>query len=113
MQNELRRLVLLLSVTFCVFCSQKTSASSPAYIDSLSKVIFKIDSQNYEYILETATTQEQKQKGLMFRTELDENKGMLFVYDPPQIVGIWMKNTMIPLFSSSSVLNIRPFCFCA
>ncbi len=33
----------------------------------------------------------------MFRRELPDTAGMLFLYDPPQRVGMWMRNTFIPL----------------
>ena len=33
----------------------------------------------------------------MFRRSLDPDRGMIFPYDPPQNVGFWMKNTLIPL----------------
>ena len=33
----------------------------------------------------------------MFRKEIELSKGMLFVYDRPQSVSFWMKNTSIPL----------------
>ena len=33
----------------------------------------------------------------MFRKELAPDRGMVFPYDPPQIVAFWMKNTLIPL----------------
>ena len=33
----------------------------------------------------------------MFRRALAGNHGMIFPYDPPQEVGFWMKNTVIPL----------------
>jgi uncharacterized membrane protein (UPF0127 family)/predicted small secreted protein len=35
--------------------------------------------------------------GLMFRTELPADAGMLFVYDEPVAGGFWMKNTLLPL----------------
>ena len=34
---------------------------------------------------------------MMFRTELAPDKGMIFPYDPPENVGFWMRNTLIPL----------------
>jgi uncharacterized protein len=34
---------------------------------------------------------------MMFRTSLAPDRGMLFPYSPPQPVGFWMKNTLIPL----------------
>lgn len=33
----------------------------------------------------------------MHRRHMDKNDGMLFVFEQPQIVSIWMKNTLIPL----------------
>ena len=33
----------------------------------------------------------------MYRTELDEDKGMLFIFDTVGIYPFWMKNTLIPL----------------
>src|SRR5262245_47447179 len=36
-------------------------------------------------------------QGLMFRESLPKFSGMLFVYDKPQPVAFWMKNTLIPL----------------
>jgi uncharacterized membrane protein (UPF0127 family) len=33
----------------------------------------------------------------MFRTSLPENGGMLFLYENPQPIAMWMKNTIIPL----------------
>lgn len=44
----------------------------------------------------TKTEQEQKM-GLMFRKTMAENEGMLFVYDTPQVLTMWMKNTLLPL----------------
>lgn len=47
--------------------------------------------------LEVARTQQQQAMGLMFRTALADNRGMLFQFEPPQPAKFWMKNTLIPL----------------
>jgi uncharacterized protein len=47
--------------------------------------------------LEVARTPEQQAIGLMFRTELPSNRGMLFTFDPPRPTQFWMRNTLIPL----------------
>lgn len=47
--------------------------------------------------IEIADTNEERQKGLMHRGYLDENSGMLFIFDNEQPVLFWMKNTRIPL----------------
>ena len=46
---------------------------------------------------EIADTYSERAKGLMFRKELAEGKGMLFVFENEQQVSFWMKNTLIPL----------------
>jgi uncharacterized membrane protein (UPF0127 family) len=47
--------------------------------------------------LEVARTVEQQATGLMFRTELAEDRGMIFLFNPPTPINFWMKNTLIPL----------------
>ena len=46
---------------------------------------------------EVAETERQLREGLMFRTELKENSGMLFMYPKSGVRSFWMKNTLIPL----------------
>lgn len=50
-----------------------------------------------EYNVEEAITLEEKEKGLSGVEELPQNEGMLFTFDPPQTVSMWMKDTLIPL----------------
>lgn len=47
--------------------------------------------------VEIAETEGERQQGLMFRSELEENEGMLFVFEDEQPRSFWMKNTLIPL----------------
>jgi uncharacterized membrane protein (UPF0127 family) len=47
--------------------------------------------------VELANTERKRQMGLMGRTELGENRGMLFVFDQEQPLSFWMKDTLIPL----------------
>lgn len=48
-------------------------------------------------VTELALKPLEQQTGMMFRTNMAENEGMLFVYPAPQPVGFWMKNTPLPL----------------
>lgn len=57
----------------------------------------KIFIGNKQYNVEIAETEEQKSKGLQGRTELKEDEGMLFIFDPPQRADFWMQDTVIPL----------------
>ncbi len=47
--------------------------------------------------MEIVDTDVSRARGLMFRKELAENSGMLFVYPGDGIYSFWMKNTLIPL----------------
>jgi uncharacterized membrane protein (UPF0127 family) len=49
------------------------------------------------FSVEIATTEEEKQTGLMHRKELPDGKGMLFDFSPEQQISMWMKNTYISL----------------
>lgn len=52
---------------------------------------------NKEYNVKEVTTPEDKAKGLQGVESLPEDEGMLFIYDPPEDVKFWMKDTLIPL----------------
>ncbi len=46
---------------------------------------------------EIAADDENRRRGLMDRKELDDGKGMLFVFERDQRLAFWMKDTLIPL----------------
>jgi uncharacterized protein len=46
---------------------------------------------------ELALTREQEETGMMFRTNMAENAGMLFVFGQPMQASFWMKNCPLPL----------------
>ena len=54
-------------------------------------------SGNKKVKVELATSMAERYKGLMNRTSLEENSGMLFVFGHPQKLSFWNKNTFIPL----------------
>lgn len=49
------------------------------------------------FSVEMAVTSEELSRGLMFRTELPEGRGMLFDFKREQPIAMWMKNTPLPL----------------
>ena len=50
-----------------------------------------------QFTVEIADDPRERSQGLMFREVLAPSAGMLFIYDRPQTVAFWMKNTLIPL----------------
>lgn len=47
--------------------------------------------------VQLAQTNEQRQTGLMWRKEMPQHEGMLFVFEQPATQCFWMRNTLIPL----------------
>jgi len=56
-----------------------------------------IDVDGHPVKAEVAATDDSRTRGLMFRTELARDAGMLFVYPESGYYAMWMKNTRIPL----------------
>ena len=61
---------------------------------------------------EVAATNAQREQGLMFREKMQSNEGMLFIFNSPAGVCMWMKNTLIPLSvafidETGSITNIE------
>ena len=76
-------------VTLCVNPVAQAASIQPLEIATKSGVrVFSV---------EMATTEEEKQTGLMYRKELADGKGMLFDFSPEQQISMWMKNTYISL----------------
>ncbi|QQP95682.1 DUF192 domain-containing protein [Lysobacter enzymogenes] len=55
----------------------------------------EVGGQRFE--VEVAKTAEQRARGLMFRDQMDADRGMVFVHDSEDLQAYWMKNTKIPL----------------
>ncbi len=73
----------------------------------LSMTIFGTDTLR----VEIADSPLERQRGLMFRKSMPDNRGMLFIFETPQILCFWMKNTYIPLdiafvSADSTIVNI-------
>lgn len=51
----------------------------------------------HSFKVEVASTPEEQAKGLMFRTTLGADEGMIFPYDGKKPASFWMKNTPLPL----------------
>ncbi|WP_134678862.1 DUF192 domain-containing protein [Paracoccus ravus] len=76
-------------------------ALRPAMADPLScdpnKAILLGGPAPVEILVEIADDPEERARGLMFRKHLPPGQGMLFIYEHPQPVSFWMRNTLIPL----------------
>ncbi|HEY9079970.1 DUF192 domain-containing protein [Magnetovibrio sp.] len=53
--------------------------------------------QSHTFQVEWAKTMAEQRRGLMFRKNLAADHGMLFDYNPPRAITMWMKNTFLSL----------------
>jgi uncharacterized membrane protein (UPF0127 family) len=86
----MKKYFLLLIIMAHLSACTITEDQNPAKFSSV-----EIGEQKFE--VEIANTNESRQKGLMFRENLEKNKGMLFIFDYEEKHSFWMKNTLIPL----------------
>lgn len=100
--------LLLASLLFVAGCGGEQKDESPSASASETTASAPDDSatvalipsgggERVELEVEIADDWAEQQRGLMERTELAENAGMLFVFEREQPRSFWMKNTLIPL----------------
>ena len=91
---------VLLAVALLLAGCTGASSTSPARAQHLATktlTIYASDGRKVRVEAEIADTGPEREKGLMYRTSMPENHGMLFVFDHPAVLRFWMKNTLIPL----------------
>jgi uncharacterized membrane protein (UPF0127 family) len=88
----LRRVAVSLSLVSVLLLPVPASVAA-----NTGTLVLKTDSGPHRFHVEVATTDEERRLGLMYRRALSDNAGMLFLYEAPQPVSMWMKNTFIPL----------------
>ena len=81
----------LFALAVLMFASHRAAAADVQSLEIVSK------SGVHVFAVELATTEQERETGLMYRKELAEGRGMLFDFTPQQQVSMWMKNTFIPL----------------
>jgi uncharacterized protein len=85
-------------------CTQSPIAqsyqSAPKAVEPLTQelpITAEVEFRGKKIQLEVAQTPEQQQIGLMNRKSLADDRGMVFIFDPPRPTRFWMKNTLISL----------------
>jgi uncharacterized membrane protein (UPF0127 family) len=79
------------ALALCVIAGHGAQAASVQPLEIVTKSGVQV------FSVEMATTEQERETGLMYRKELPDGKGMLFDFSPEQQVSMWMKNTYIPL----------------
>ena len=90
-----RIILVLIMLLFGAACAgPDNNGRRNAAADTL---VIYADSGKHRFTIELADDDEERRLGLMYRTELADDAGMLFDFGDPQPVSMWMKNTLIPL----------------
>ena len=86
----MKRLILTFTILLFPLQAVISANTQEGFIKFLGK-------KNAVVFLEVADTPEKKEKGLMNRPSLPQNRGMVFIFKPKTKVTFWMKDTLIPL----------------
>jgi uncharacterized protein len=101
MTNVLARYGLLMAVSLALPACQGGATPPPSAIAAAKLAIMPLTittaAGQRHFRVEVARSPEEQAQGLMFRTALAPDAGMLFPFEQPRPAGFWMKNTVIPL----------------
>ena len=97
----MRRIFLVVAVAALVAAITTISALPTLAQEGLAPqaivMIINSGGERVEVPVEIAATDAERERGLMGRTALAEDAGMLFVFDQEQPLSFWMRDTLIPL----------------
>lgn len=79
----MKKRLVLAAIVLTLFCSGQ--AGKARFV----KVFFP---DGFTILAELAVSDEERQQGLMFRERINEDQGMLFIFEEEEIHGFWMKN---------------------
>ena len=86
---------IVAAVALLAACSEQESTSAQQAANLT--IVSALNGTVSEFVVENAVTPEELQKGLMYREKLEPGHGMAFNMKGFDHVGMWMKNTQIPL----------------
>lgn len=72
-------------------------ASRPIDAPDERLVIQVSEDKQHEFRIHLAVSPSERSQGLMYVRKMPDDVGMLFVYERPTLISMWMKNTYIPL----------------
>ncbi|MBB4120767.1 DUF192 domain-containing protein [Martelella radicis] len=98
MKKPMRRRVLALLLSlFALLPAGAGLAQDQTVRFPVSELTLHTENGDYPIAVEVATSSPQRQRGLMFRTELARDHGMIFDFGVDRPASMWMANTLIPL----------------
>lgn len=74
-----------------------SEATPPGFFERRGVVVIETAGGPARFPVELAISEGERQRGLMFRERLEQDAGMLFLFERQRVQSFWMKNTRIPL----------------
>ncbi|QKG70443.1 DUF192 domain-containing protein [Erythrobacter mangrovi] len=108
-RSILKPILFLCGAGALVACSPQVAAEAGPAVDAAQAATHPVSglavipltvtgkTGKHAFRVELAETPDAQRKGLMFRTELPDDEGMIFPYDGTTAQSFWMKNTPLPL----------------
>ena len=93
----MRRCVLVLLLAAFALLQPFHAAALEAPLSKIEPITVATEADAFMFPVEIADTEPLRSRGLMFRQRLPEDRGMLFDFETPRPVSMWMKNTYISL----------------
>ena len=89
--------LLMIGLLYAGACKPAENRTAPAVATATAATYFQIPLEDTRPHLQLALSQAELARGLMYRDHLEQDHGMLFVFDQPAPRAFWMRNTRIPL----------------
>lgn len=104
---QMKTLLLALTTATLAFAPAWAQTQEP----QLNLPRAKLSAGMHQIDAQVAGTPGQRATGLMWRREMPQHEGMLFVFDQPSVQCFWMMNTLIPLSAAfladdGSIVNV-------
>jgi len=90
-------LALFFAASLIATASAADAAKTAPQFSSETLTIATKSGASHPFTVELALDGAQREYGLMFRTQMSADHGMLFEFDKAQRVQMWMENTVLPL----------------
>ena len=106
-------LVCLLALAGACAPGPSAGVAGPAAAAERASIAFGQDT----LLVEVASTEATRARGLMGRSSIPDSSGMLFVFPEAAVQGVWMRDTPVPLdaafidadYRISSIVGLEPF----
>lgn len=91
--------VVLIAIVASYYLFFRKTSNEPQWVKEGEVTFLNKDTRQQlaKIEVEDASNPTERMQGLMYRTHMDEDKGMIFRFDHPDMQSFWMKNTIISL----------------